>query len=169
MEAGGRGQKRGAERRAGATAAVRREPAPRVPASAAPPAGEPQRPLPAAPAPEPGIPAGARAAAAPLLVAEGVCVWGGPAGQPASQRRPEPPPHLHTRSLPRGRLPQRPPAHPSCSSSLRGDKAGMAMRDTEELWEVPTPDSVINFHQAAATTAPGIPRWASACKGSREV
>lgn len=45
----------------------------------------------------------------------------------------------------------------------------MAMRDTEELWEVPTPDSVINFHQAATTTAPGIPRWAGAGKGGREV
>lgn len=45
----------------------------------------------------------------------------------------------------------------------------MAMRHSEELWEAPTPDSVINFHQAAATTAPGIPRRASACKGGREV
>lgn len=131
-------------------------------ASAAPPAGEAQRrsplhlpPSPASrprPPPRRGEPAGQQ-----------------PAPLPSPRRPPGASPRLHSRSLPRGRLAQRPPAHPSCASSLRGDKAGMAMRHTEELWEAPTPDSVINFHQATATTAPGIPRWASACKGGREV
>lgn len=93
LEEGGRGQERGAEGRAGATAAVRREPAPYAPASAAPPAGEPQRRsplhLPPRPASWPG-----RVAAAPSSSqgASGAAASRAPLTQPASQRRLEPPP-----------------------------------------------------------------------------
>lgn len=88
-----------------------------------------------------------------------------PLPEPASERRPEPPLLLPSRFLPGGRLPRRPPVHPSCRCPRRGDKAGMATRGTAELGEAP---SVINFHQAAPTTAPGIPRWAGRCGGCRE-
>lgn len=168
------GWRRGARARAGCpeegrrSAPVNREPALHAPASAAPPAGESQRrsrctcPR----ARHPGW-AGQPRTSPRLRGPQGQQ----PLQQPASQRRPEPPspPTASSRSLPRGRLPQRPPAHPSCSSLLRGDKAGMTVRETEALWEAPTPDSVINFQQAAATTAPGIPRRAGACRGGREV
>jgi len=75
---------------------------------------------------------------------------------------------LPSRSLPGGRLPRRPPAHPSCRFPRRGDKAGMATGGAARLWEAPSPGWVVNFHQAAAAAAPGIPRWAGPCSGCRE-
>lgn len=114
-------------------------------------------PLSAAPASEPGSPAGRALPGAPRSRL--------PLPEPASQRRPEPPLLLPSRFLPGGRLPRRPPVHPSCRCPRRGDKAGMATRGAAELGEAP---SVINFHQAAPTTAPGILRWAGRCGDCRE-